>query len=151
MTATKMGDGSREAGRGSGERAERSKHLRRRWMMALGVAFGLTLSLTVRFTEAEDGGLFSGSAIPATVAILLTMLWIVGAGGGTWMMMRRADEHERAIDDWGLAMGARFTGIGYPVWLLLWKGRLAPEPDHVTLFLLFFAVCGTALIYRKWS
>lgn len=127
---------------GPGERAERAKRIRLYWTIgALFLAGGVT-GFLIGYLE-TDGGIMDGS-IPAPLAIGLAALFLLMVGVGTPLMLRDMDEVERAGHLQFTAWGGGAFVITYPVWFLLWKGRLLPEPNHLVLFLIFYvgAVLG---------
>lgn len=133
---------------GPGERAERAKKRRQAWtiagLMLAGGASGFALAL------AENGpeGILEATIGPET-AIILASSFLVVCGIGVWFFVRNIDEHELALHYWASTVAAGAYVLVYPVWFLLWKGRLVPEPDHLTLFLLVIVTSFAAYLFKK--
>ena len=127
---------------GPGERAEKSRS-NRFWslmsgFMLLGGVIGAALAL-----------LDHNGSLPAWVAIGIVVLLIVGLGGGSWYFYRDIDEVERRDNLWGAAVALHFYVIAYPCWYFLWKGALAPEPDHQALYIATLIVMTIAYLWKK--
>ena len=54
-----------------------------------------------------------------------------------------------SLSYWSSAVAGSAYALAYSAWFLLWKGRLVPEPDHLTLFILFIAVSFAAYLFKK--
>jgi len=133
---------------GPGELAERAKRRRMiRTVASLMVAGGVT-GFTLALTETGPEGILNATITP-TIAIALTLAYLVACGLGAFFMLRDMDEHELAFHYWSSAVAGSAYALAYPAWFLLWKGRLVREPDHLTLFILFIAVSFAAYLFKK--
>lgn len=116
---------------------------RRFWTLMLGgAAMAVVIGLTGRRLMEPSGTFTPVAAILLAAALTLLMVVI------TWMYFRTADELE-----WANNLNAYFWGfnaflLGWPVWLILWKGGIVPEPDMPAIYL---GSAGIALVAYLWN
>jgi len=134
---------------GAGEMLERRQRNRQALILSVLMLAGGITGLVLALTEQEGAGYFQG-AIPAGVAIALTILWLVSVIGGSIWYMRHIDEIEMAAQIWGTALGGSVVLTLYPAWLLLWRGQLVPEPNAHILFALLFIVMLGGYLAKKF-
>lgn len=146
MMARMVEDG-RETG--AGERAEQAKRRKLAWTIIAMAVAGMVTGALVGYTEVGEGGL-TGATIPGWLAIALTALFLATVGFGTWFMKRHMDEHEMALHIWSSACGGSAFAVAFPAWFLLWKGRLATEPDALILFGIFYAATLAGYVFKKY-
>lgn len=114
----------------------RAQQRRRRMYTIIGGLFGAGLisGLLVGYFEDEKRGLLAGNSIPPEIAIFSAVMFAIAVTFGTWRYIRAADELERRINAASTVMAGNVLLLGFPIWFLLWKGGLVPEPDAVWLF-----------------
>lgn len=147
MAKVKMAGASEEIG--PGEALERKQRNRQALILSLLMLAGGVTGLVLALTEEEGGSFFQG-AIPAEVAIALSAFWLVTVIGGSIWYKRHLDEIELAAQIWASAIGASAVVILYPVWLLLWRGQLAPEPSAHLLFGVLFIAALPSYLWQKF-
>lgn len=136
-----------DRGSGPGERAERARRWRVVWTTAaMGIAIapvGYLLGRADRGSSLLEGTMPPALAVALTIAFLLVMLV------GSTLLWRNQDEHAKVESLWAIAYASAAFVIVYPTWFLLWKGRLLTEPQHLILFLIFYAggLVGYAVRY----
>jgi hypothetical protein len=129
---------------GAGERLEQARRRRKFWIAGIGfvtgVGFGVLLAVHHMDVLANER-----LVLPAWLAAALIAVHLTVVIGGTYLQERQRDEFERREGYRAMLGGAYLYMIAYPVWLLLWLGQLAPEPQHA---LLFFSFCvGVTITY----
>jgi hypothetical protein len=132
---------------GIGEKAQRDRERRLRWiMLALGAA-GFFTGLFASGMEREGGGFMDG--IPPAFAIGFAVVWMLAIGYGGWRYHKVTDELDRANNRFAAVYAFNAYLIGYPVWFMLWKGGLVPEPSHQTIFVTLYIVMVTLYLWKK--
>lgn len=137
------------APRGGGERHESARR-RKRWLI-LGALFvaGLIPGLYLGY---QDGAALAESRTaiwPAPVVAALIALYLVAVAGGGLLLNRVADDFDRQVGYKTVSFAGTALMVVYPIWYVLWRGDLAPEPIHWVLFLFFFlSVVAAYLFYR---
>jgi hypothetical protein len=89
-----------------------------------------------------------GGDLSPTLALLLAALFVVGFIVSNWLYLRNVDELE-----WANNFSAGFWSLLtltalYPTWLVLWSGKLAPEPNAEGLYLI---TLGSAGVFYLWN
>jgi hypothetical protein len=123
--------------RGEGERREAA---RRRWRyLVTGALF--TVGLVIGLLIEEDAPSRSGWewGWTPTTAVVVACVFLAAAGIGTIVYNRITDELERQRNYRAASLAGAVLLTGYPLWYILWKGGLAPEPMHTVLFFVFMA------------
>lgn len=135
----------------SGERAE---HRRRRGRLMLFVSLGiagLVTGIYIGSNSSTSSGTWFGDVVTVspTVALILAFGYVAAVMAGGFMLRRQTDEVELLGRYKTSALAGGMFMLVYPVWFLLWKGGLVPEPIHGILFLLFLltAIVGS-IFYR---
>ena len=134
---------------GVGEAAERTRQ-RRTWaivggLFACGLALGFASSM---FEQGDTGGFMSGT-FPPGFALVAAAITLVAMVGGSLVCHRKMDELERRENLICAAWAGNALLVGYPIWFILWKGGWVPEPHHLALYGLVFAVSLITYIGRK--
>lgn len=130
-----------------GERNERAARNRRLGYYAALVATGFAVGFV--FALAEGKGGWSDDGIPSLIAIILAIVTFGAMFGGSLLIKRRTDEVEWQNNLFAGAMATFVVVLGYPVWFLLWRGGLVPEPSHIVMFATLYLVLGGAYLFRK--
>lgn len=137
-----------EEGRGAGEAREAA--MRRTRRLTLGALFvaGLVTGFYIGHNEADalDGGSFWSP----TVSLALAALYVVAMVGGTLVLNRVMDEHERFRSYKAASLAGAIYVTVYPLWFLLWKGGFVPEPIHWVLFILFWLGLAVGQIWYRF-
>ncbi len=137
--------------RGEGERHEEARR-RKRWLIIAGfAAAGLIPGFYVGY---QDGAALAESRAaiwsPALVAALIGLYLAAMVGGGL-LLNRVADDFDRQVGYKTVSFAGTVLMVVYPIWYVLWRGDLAPEPIHWVLFLLFWlslVLAGTFYRFR---
>jgi hypothetical protein len=91
------------------------------------------------------GTLAPSTAVGLAVGFVSVMLLIA------WLGRDLLDEHEISCSAYGQAAATGVVVLGYPIWYVLWKGGLMPEPSHVTMFATLLLVSWAGYAYRKYA
>jgi len=133
----------------SGEARNRANSRRQIWLFSgLALAGGI-VGFTFAMFESKNAPMLGGT-IPPEVAIVLAAITFVALLWGTIAYKRRIDEVVLRDNIYAGAWGAFALMVGYPVWFLLWKGDLLPEPSHMALYGVLYAVTCAVYFYRKY-
>jgi FtsH-binding integral membrane protein len=133
----------------SGEARDRANNRRRLWLFSgLALAGGIVGFTFAMFEAKNDVAL--GGTIPPAVAIALAVVTFVAMVWGTVAYKRRIDEVVLRDNIYAGAWGAFTIFVGYPVWFLLWKGGLLPEPSHMAMYAILYVVTCAVYLFRKY-
>ena len=143
-----MAKASKLKGELSGEALERSRRRRKYWIIGVLAGIGFVAGFTAGFTQPHRLFDPSLSWSPA-LTVSLAVAWLVAVIGGGLLYGRHFDEFELANGYKAAAVGAGAYIVLYPVWLLLWKGGVLPEPMHFVIFLAFMAVTMVASLFYR--
>ena len=132
----------------SGEALERSRRRRKLLLLGVLVGGGFAAGFLSGFTQADK--LFDpAQKWPPALGLGLAAAYLLAAFGGGYLYSRQIDEFERMGQYKAVALGAGAYALVYPVWLLLWKSGLVPEPMHFLIYVLFMVtILGASLFYR---
>ncbi|GLR48493.1 hypothetical protein [Sphingomonas astaxanthinifaciens] len=112
-------------------------------------AIGLVSGGIVGYLVADDG--FAPDAKwPPSLAIGLVATFLAAIGIGSWLLRALCDEVERQLQYKATAAAGLFYVLAYPVWFVLWKGGLLPEPSHWMLFLGFYAALAASYLFYRF-
>ena len=143
-----MAKASKFRGEESGEALERSRRRRKYWIIGVLAGIGFVAGFTAGFTQPHR--LFDPSlSWSPELTLSLAVAWLVAVIGGGLLYARHTDEVEMANGYKAVAVGAVAYVVLYPVWLLLWKGGVLPEPMHFVIFLAFMAVTMVASLFYR--
>lgn len=133
--------------KGPGELAARART--RRLIAIIGglAGAGFVVGFVAALVERDDAPLFAGGTMPPAFAIVAAVIVLIVVGWGSWRFHRDIDEYERRDNLIAGTVGINLLLGGYPIWLILWKGGVVPEPNH---FILFGAVFAATLITYLW-
>jgi hypothetical protein len=144
--------GRDEIGRGEigpGEALELRQKRRQSLILALLMIAGGITGLVLSLNQEAGASLLAGTLAPG-VAIALIALWLVAVVGGSFWLSRHIDEIERAAQLWGVATGGILVVVLFPVWHLLWRGQIAPEPNAYVLFAALYGMMLVAYLWKKF-
>jgi predicted Na+-dependent transporter len=127
--------------------SEEYKSQRRRYWAIFTVSLVIAIAAASTFVAADRIKRSSGAVDPA-IAILLTVVFVIGTVIANWMYLRSSDELVRANNSAAAFWGMAFLLISYPAWLILWMGQLVPEPNARGLYLMS---CVAATIGYAWN
>lgn len=133
------------------ERLTKRERLNRNIMIVcavLGGLIGIGLSV-ISDNDGETLSAFGDSPLPPALAIGFAVFWGVIMPLLSWYWHKRAtDELENEAFRSGAVMACYVLWIAAPVWWMLWRGGLLPEPDGVAIYM---ATIFTALIVWQWK
>jgi hypothetical protein len=138
------------APRGEGERRDAARR-RTRWLIiaALFVA-GIIPGFYLGY---QDGAALTEGRTatwpPALVAALIGLYLFAVVGGGV-LLNRVADDFDRQLGYKTVSFAGTVLMVVYPIWYVLWRGDLAPEPIHWVLFLLFWLSLVLAYLFYRF-
>jgi hypothetical protein len=142
----------------SGEPMSRREKLNRNIILACGLLGGVMGAVMAAggFLNAPDKSadplsvLFTGP-MPVAVALALVFFWAVVMPVVAWFWHTRAiDEQEASAYRDGGYYAAYAYLILAPVWWLLWRGGLLPEPNGVAIFLTFAFIWSAVWMWKKY-
>lgn len=123
--------------------------------MALGAVMGGGLAATGNLDIADPASgalsIFDDGRMSAAAALLIVFLWAVVMPMVAWFWHTRAiDEQEAsAYRDGGYYAAYAFLILA-PVWWLLWRGGLLPEPNGVAIFMAFAFIWSAVWFWKKY-
>lgn len=133
---------------GAGEAALKARRRRLYTIIGALALSGFVVGfLSARF-EREGGGFLEG--IPAEWAIAASAIYLLTITIGTWRYYKVVDELERHDNRWAMTMALNLYLIGYPIWFMLWKGGLVPEPSHEIIFVVLYLALMAAYGWKKF-
>ena len=141
----------------SGEKVPQREKLNRNIIMfstGLGVVIGLATAFGIPNTSGNAADPFAAlltSPIPLTVVIPLVVFWGVIMPVVLWFWHTRAiDEQEaNAYKDGGYYAAYAFLMLT-PLWWLLWRGGLLPEPNGFAIYMAFSLVWTIVWFWKKY-
>jgi len=123
-----------------------SRRRRRYWtLMALSLAAAIVIGLTGRILGTPYGPIAPAAAVGLAAAILLLM------AVGNWVYFRSIDELELASNLVAGLWGFYAFVVGWPLWHILWRGGLAPEPEMLPLYLFAVAVAVAGFLWKRFQ
>ena len=126
--------------------AAESRRRRRYWtLMALASAAALVIGFTGRLLGTPYGPIAPAAAIGLAAALIL--LTVVG----NWVYFRSIDELEVASNLVGGLWGFYAFMVGWPLWQILWRGGLAPEPEMLPLYVGAGAVAVAGFLWKRFQ
>ncbi len=121
-------------------------------MIVISVAFGIALNmLGPQETDISFRGL-SNQAISPLTAIVLAIGWGVFLPIGAYIWYQKSiDEQEAAAYRTGAFFAANaYIGV-VPLWWILWRGGLLPEPNGIIIFIIFNSIWLIIWLWKKYS
>jgi peptidoglycan/LPS O-acetylase OafA/YrhL len=95
----------------------------------------------------KHGGFLEG--IPASWAVIASLITVVGIGYGSWRYHLATDELDRRDTQWASTFALNIYIVGYAVWYLWWRGGLVREPMHEAIFVATMVVMMAAYGFKK--
>ncbi|HEV7232645.1 MAG TPA: hypothetical protein VGN36_00270 [Sphingorhabdus sp.] len=119
--------------------------------LVLGAVMGLVMGLVESRDASGDISMFSNSPLPTGIALAFAFVWVVIVPAIAWYWHRYAvDEQERHAYREGAYYAFYAYGVGAPLWWLLWRGGLVPEPDGIVIYYITIGVCGVVWLWKKY-
>ncbi len=120
--------------------------------LVLGIIMGMTMALFEGEDVRGDGmTMFSNNPLPTGVALGFAFVWVVIVPAIAWYWHRYAvDEQERHAYREGAYYAFYVYGVGAPLWWLLWRGGLVPEPDGIVIYYITILTCGVVWLWKKY-
>ena len=101
---------------------------------------------------ANDGNIFGNGALPPALAIIVSVAIGIVLPAVTYYWHKRViDEQEEAAYRTGTLIAIYAFWLIAPVWWLLWRGGMLPEPDGVALYLMTTFVALIIWFWKKCS
>lgn len=132
---------------GAGEAALKARRRRLYTIIGALMLSGFVIGFFSARFEREGGGFLDG--IPAAWAVTASIVFLLACTIGTWRYYKVVDELERHDNRWAMMMSLNLYLIGYPIWFLLWKGGLVPEPSHEIIFVALYVALMAAYGWKK--
>ena len=99
---------------------------------------------TIADPGAAKGSMSAQWALVLCAAGYLNVLALIAS-----LAKSRPDVQALRAAAFGQAASSSAVLVGYPVWFLLWKGGLVPEPSHAVLFATVLLVSGVGYLHRR--
>lgn len=99
--------------------------------------------------DAAPVELFTNAPIAPSLAIGLSLIYLVGVLYSSVVWQRNTDEHEKAAVMAGLYAGIGFYSVATPIWWLGQRASLLPEQDPMVMFVLVMAFLSAAWTYKR--
>lgn len=143
-----------QQGKLSGERVPRREKLYNRILIGcglLGGVIGLALAMTDNL-GAEEASLFASGPISPILAIIVSAAFgIILPAITIYWHKHVVDEQEEAAYRTGALIAIYAFWFIAPVWWLLWRGGMLPEPNGVALYLMTTFVALIIWFWKKYS
>ncbi len=101
---------------------------------------------------ANEGNIFGNGSIPGALAIILSVAIGIVLPTVTYYWHKRViDEQEEAAYRTGALIAIYAFWFIAPVWWLLWRGGMLPEPNGVALYLMTTFVATIIWFWKKYE
>ena len=146
-----MGEAMTKLGEGELMEARRRRLL---WttigiIMFGGAVIGFIAGLTAAMNKVSINEVWT--ALPAPAMIGLVLFTLACFFYGTWRFAKAADEVEIADNLWGSTASYYVYATLFPVWWVLAKARIVPEPQDWTIYFAALGGGGAIYLWRKWQ
>ena len=119
------------------------------WFIGGSIALGIIMAIIMVITGNAPGHEADANAISPAIAISAAIGVAILGGGGTWYWLARVvDEHERNAYREGAEYAGHAVVLITPIWWLLWRGNLLPEPDAM-IIMFTMAIVWTFVWFSK--
>lgn len=109
------------------------------------------MSLIFFWQNIEENAIFSNAPIPTFTAILLAIIWaIVLPVIYIYWYKKATDEQEIYAYQKGAYYASHFYLIAAPLWWILWRGGLVPEPNGIAIFIIFNCIWSGIWLWKKY-
>ncbi len=127
----------------------RAQKRKRTWYATCAILLGMGLltGFLLGFFEKDGSELLAPDSIPGSIAILSAIIMTAALTVGQYYFFASSDELERRNMLNAVAMSGNAILAGFPLWFILWKGGLVPEPDA---FVLFAAAYAANIVTYFW-
>ena len=141
--------------RTTSEKAQPGRRFSRRLekRKAYGVLIVCGLLATLANAVLGDGVVppFLRGGLTAFQAVAIGTVFLLFVAVFAWFCRDMIDEHEvRAIGD-GQSAATAGVIVAYPVWYVLWRGGLVPEPSHEALYATLVLFSAGVFVLRKYA
>ncbi len=136
----------------SKEPLSRKERLNRNILIGCAVLGGvLGVSLAIFEPDpAENFSIFSKAPIPAIAAIIFAVIWGIIVPVISFFWHRTVDEQEAHAYREGAYYAFYLYVFGAPLWWILWRGGLLPEPDGIAIYYATLLTCGGVWLWKKY-
>lgn len=145
--------------RSNGEPMTKREKLNHNIIVGLGLLGGVmgVIMSTSSIGNADGNGpgslsaIFSSGSLPPTVVLSFILIWVVIMPIVAWFWHTRAiDEQEAsAYRDGGYYAAYAFLILA-PLWWVLWRGDILPEPDGVAIYVTFSLIWSAVWFWKKY-
>jgi hypothetical protein len=134
-----------------GAGAAREEAERKRQTTLVGVCCGLGLAAGVYLgTQGADGLMgISGPWDPA-LAVATAVVYVVALLAASHFLGAGMDEVKKSSLHKAGSFANSVFFFTYPVWFILWRGGIAPEPMHLVIFIGFWASLCLGSLYHRF-
>lgn len=120
--------------------------------LALGVIIGVASASLGPQDHPGPLTMFGEGPLPLSFVLPGVAIWAIIMPAIAWYWHRYAiDEHEAAAYRDGGYYAAYTYLVATPVWWLLWRGGLLPEPDGVAIYLAFGVIWSLVWLKKKYA
>jgi hypothetical protein len=138
----------------SGEKVPRREKVNNRYLLGtllFSGVIGAGIALAELYFGAKDAALFaSGPLVPALAIIYSIIIGVIVPAITFYWHKNVVDEQEEsAYRDGGYYAAYAFLFLT-PLWWLLWRGGLLPEPNGAAIYLTFSLVWTAVWFWKKY-
>ncbi len=123
---------------------------KRLYWISIYLSGAIGLVLAILMTAGGGATMILGGALTRTMAIMLSLLWLVGMTVAMTLFHRNIDDHEREAYNIGALWGFYAFVLPCPVWWVLARADLVPPVDAMLLFLLSVVANGLGWMWFKF-
>jgi hypothetical protein len=135
--------------RGEGERQETARRRKRLTIFAALAFVGFVPGLYLGYNDGAALDEIRSGHWPPVLVIVLSGLYLLGMLASGLLLRGVTDEVERQNSYKAASFAGWALMLVYPIWFLLWRGGLVPEPIHWVLFAVFWlSLLLASLWYR---
>jgi hypothetical protein len=139
------------------ERMSKKERLNRKILIAcaaIGGIAGASGAITGAFGQdipSIENAIFGDGPLPVWVAVVCLFVWGIIMPVLTWLWHRRAiDEQEEAAYRDGAYYAAYALLFAAPIWWILWRSRLLPEPNGIAIYIAFTLIWTAVWFWKKY-
>lgn len=127
----------------------KKERLNRNILIGCGV-LGTIVGFAMANLGSDAGYIFSDAKIPTIVALGLAAIFGIFLPIISLIWHRNIDEQEAHAYKEGAFYALCFYAIAAPVWWILWRGGLVPEPNGVIIYYLTLFIVGLVWVKKKY-
>ncbi|RIV88817.1 hypothetical protein [Aurantiacibacter zhengii] len=112
-------------------------------------AIGTGIAAGVGLVAGYAGGLYADGTLPAWALFATWVVAVMSFAWFSWEYFRRVDELDMLDNLWCCLFGLYFYIVAFPSWWLFHDLGLAPEINHVAIYLATLGIGAVVYIARK--